>query len=451
MNDRTPFTPAEVLHLCGINDFKRVGQQFQMNCPFCSDHKKRMYVHAFNGMYTCHNCGAGGDGRDVVSMFAELYGFSDNTEAYKEVCRRLKTGERDFEYVARWKKELKKNLKETPLAPVSSRDKAYKGILSHLHLSEIHTRNLLERGFSLNGISDYKSATKLPSIVVNIFYEKGVPGFYKWKEKKCFTQNDGFYIPFRDRNGLIQGMQVRIDDAVREAKKRKNGSNLPKYLWVSSAWTEGREGYDEGCGGSFLHYACDFKDGEAVLDEQIFVTEGALKADLAHSLSGKPFLAMPGVNNIKTFEAELLYLKDRGVKKICNAFDMDYITNAEVKKASDKLELLIRSSGFEYERVKWDEHYKGCDDFLAALSLITRARCANHALDGGVDRLPKDAKARVGSLKTKEGDAEYFWFGNEADAKNYKASIEDKRYFARMCFFKDGFLLEVVNAGKEIL
>lgn len=446
MNDSTPFTPEEVLSLCGIKDFKRTGSQLKMNCPFCQDKKQRLYVHAFNGMYTCFNCGSGGDGRDVVSMFAELYGINDNRDAYKEICKRLKTGERDYEYIAKWKKELKSNIHEIPLAPIEVRDKAYRGILDALTLSDSHKNSLLERGFAATDLKAYKSAVKnLPQKVVEDCYEVGVPGFFKFNNKKSFTRNEGFYIPFRDRHGLIEGLQVRIDDSVRESNTRKNGHPLPKYVWVSSAWTEGRKNYSEGCGESFIHYACDFEDGEAVLADTVFVTEGALKADLAHLLSGKPFIALPGVNNSKAFEAELLFLKDKGVRKITNAFDMDYTSNAEVKKASDRLELLIKSGGFGYERAKWDEHYKGCDDFLAAHALITRAKCANPALDGGIARLDFNAGVKVGSLKTKEGMASYYWFGNATSARNAKVMVRGETCFVRSCFYKGGSLLEVVK------
>ena len=79
----------------------------------------------------------------------------------------------------------------------------------------------------------------------------------------------------RDVKGRIQGMQVRLDSA----KKRK-------FRWVSSA------GLPEGCGAkTWVHLAGDPRP-------LVLLTEGPMKADVIHALTGQTVLAVPGVNSL---------------------------------------------------------------------------------------------------------------------------------------------------------
>ena len=98
----------------------------------------------------------------------------------------------------------------------------------------------------------------------------------------------------------------------------------------------------------------------------INLTEGALKADVASALSGKPFMGITGVNNISQLGSELSYLHGYGARKVNVSLDMDYREKTEVKKAMEKIIEIIKKEGYEYHVVTWDETYKGVDDYLLA-------------------------------------------------------------------------------------
>ena len=93
-----------------------------------------------------------------------------------------------------------------------------------------------------------------------------------------------------------------------------------------------------------------------------------MKADLAHNITGRAYIAVPGVNALPQLEAELKKLRRIGVRRIVNAYDMDYLTNEYVAKAIGKTEEMIRDEGFEYNRMTWDTRngvLKGIDDYCA--------------------------------------------------------------------------------------
>jgi hypothetical protein len=93
---------------------------------------------------------------------------------------------------------------------------------------------------------------------------EGVPGFYI--QDDCWALNlnySGFYIPYRDEQGRILGLQIR-----------KDIDEKPKCLWLSSSDKE------KGCSsGSPLHFVNpDFIRSSKI----VFITEGALKADICN-------------------------------------------------------------------------------------------------------------------------------------------------------------------------
>lgn len=102
------------------------------------------------------------------------------------------------------------------------------------------------------------------------------------------------------------------------------------------------------------------------LDKMVVLTEGPMKADVIHALSGLTVLAVPGVNALQRLEESLTELRAQGVREIKTAFDMDYITNFHVQSAYDKLMALLGRMGFRYGTYVWDSRYKGLDDFIWA-------------------------------------------------------------------------------------
>ncbi len=179
---------------------------------------------------------------------------------------------------------------------------------------------------------------------------EGVPGFYMDANKK-WTMNfkpylSGIVVPVMSVEGKIQGMQIRLD----------NPSNPKRrYIWFSSV--EGEKGVSSG---SPVHFIGD------PADKTVYITEGPIKANVAHSISGKSFVAIPGANSLSSLHPVLEILKQNGVTEVVEAYDMDKYENEHVLNGSKKLYGMITDYGFKTKRLRWDSRYKGIDDYLLA-------------------------------------------------------------------------------------
>ena len=105
--------------------------------------------------------------------------------------------------------------------------------------------------------------------------------------------------------------------------------------------------------------------------ESVYLTEGVMKADIAHHLSAelgcpRPFVGLTGVGNINQFLRALEELDRMGVRKIMVAFDMDAMVNDNVRKAKDRVMETGCDAGFDMTPITWDPQYKGIDDLLYA-------------------------------------------------------------------------------------
>lgn len=92
------------------------------------------------------------------------------------------------------------------------------------------------------------------------------------------------------------------------------------------------------------------------------ITEGPLKARIAHHLTGTNILAVLGVNNTKLLPKELRRLRSYGVEVVFDLFDMDYQSNDKVAAAMVKIKEMIEDAGMDYVRYDWNPKYKGIDD-----------------------------------------------------------------------------------------
>lgn len=184
-----------------------------------------------------------------------------------------------------------------------------------------------------------------------------IPGFYKENGEilcaDCAKDGGAYMIPIINRIGLISGYQIR------------HLTGNTRYTYFSSANMG-----ENGCGFSGcenIHYAGFKVLKDVKTPKAVNLTEGCLKADVAHYLSGKPYIAIMGVTNVYQLETELKMLKDRGTKIINLCFDMDYRTKKGVKIALEKVERIIEKCGLVYHQINWDENYKGIDDYLLSL------------------------------------------------------------------------------------
>jgi DNA primase len=303
--DRMALTPAP-------------GGEATAECPFCGAKSGHFYVNLTKGVYYCHKCGVSG---------------------------RLSGPPR---------------IPEMPVAPTVETaspdrlDRVYRALLSVLALSEEHTRHLLEvRGMSpeqvkANGYRTLPHGRRMEIArkVADMCDPSGVPGFYRLYGEWNLAGYPGLLIAVRDWSGRIVGCQIRTFESTE--------SDLPKYLWLSSA---GKEGGSRAS--TRTHVVYGSKDMRT-----IWLTEGPLKADVSAPRIGKIVVAIPGVNTLRPSLAE--EMKRRGCRKVVLAFDSDAYSNPNVARALHKAVDVLSGAGLEVQVATWPQDHKGLDDLLLA-------------------------------------------------------------------------------------
>lgn len=350
-----PFNIADVAALLNLRVRHRQARSMDVDCPYCSHKKGKMNINFEKNVFRCNYCGEYGG---MTAMYAKVYGIS-NADAYREICEALRTGVETPKYEARKKEMEKPSVPNSPLANAEEIHQTYSMLLASLSLSATHKENLLSRGLTETQIEHFgfKSTPAFGFVGLTARLQEqgctiqGVPGFYidgngQWTVKfhsKC----SGFLVPVMSMDGRIQGLQIRLDRPF----------NNRKYLWMSSV--------NEQMGassGSPVHFVGD------PAAKVIYVTEGSLKADIAHCLCGRTFVAVAGANQYTNLKALFATLRHNGVKEIIEAYDMDKFGNEHVEKGSMQLFRLANEFGFTAHRLKWDPKYKGIDDWQLALS-----------------------------------------------------------------------------------
>ena len=227
-------------------------------------------------------------------------------------------------------------------------------MLSYLTLSDKHMENLLGRGLSAERIAQngYKSMPATPegrrllASLVGMGHElHGLPGFYTRDDQWTVAGPNGFLIPVRDKDGLIQGMKIRLDEESNPDRK---------YRWLSSRSTllaNGARSY------SWIHITGNRQSKRA------FLTEGPLKGDVASYLANDAlFVCTGGVNAIRGLKETIQTL---GVTEVVEAMDMDQMTNPHVRQAVQAMRQEVQSiPGIHYSKYTWNPAYKGVDDYL---------------------------------------------------------------------------------------
>lgn len=342
---------ADVMQLLGLPvEPPRAGRnEVDMTCPFCG-YKKKMAVDYHKNYFHCYKCGEGGGKFD---LYMKLRGMPTWQEAREEIEERLFGPRQDKPYRCLVIKTAPAS--QYRPAPIGRRDTAYRALLNILRLSQTHHDDLRARGLSDAAIESglYRSIPfKGFDALGNMLTDAGVdlshvPGFLKRSAGNyAFTNayGSGILIPVRDFYGRIQGMQVRYD---RPPKGRK-------YQWLSTVGKpEGGEAH------GWVHLV-----GKP--QKRIFLTEGALKANVIHALSHFTLIALQGVNSQKYLEKTLDFLKSRGVEQIVGVFDMDMFEKPEVLSAFLSMDAAVRARHLQLQHLTWDKAYKGFDDYLLA-------------------------------------------------------------------------------------
>lgn len=176
----------------------------------------------------------------------------------------------------------------------------------------------------------------------------GVPGFYRERGRwRMVYRPPGFFIPVRDECGRIQALSQRVDEP----------GDGGKYLWLSSS---GRDG--GASSGAPPHFA-----GRTLMTtaEEVTVTEGSLKADVASYLSGSPVVGVAGTHATRGLAARL----KAGfplLRRVIVAYDRDMMSKPQVLEATLGLSAQLESEGFAVKVRTWAGPEKGIDDYLLA-------------------------------------------------------------------------------------
>ena len=342
--DKIPI--VETARRCGLVLDSRTLRRTEVeaSCPCCGDRgvgKHHLSLNTDTDQYRCNLCGAHGNS---VSLYARLKGMS-NKEAYLELVEETK--------VYPMPQTPPPQTQERQPAALQQRHAAYSDMLDHLTLLDRHGENLLERGLSEERIREngYKSMPEtergrrlIADLLRSCGHElSGLPGFRTYYGEWTLSGPNGFLIPVRNKDGLIQGLKIRLDDA--DAPNRK-------YRWLSSrGLPNGTRSY------SWVHVT----GGRS--RKRAFLTEGPLKGDVASFLANDElFLCIGGVNALHGLTDTIRAL---GVREVVEAMDMDQMTNPNVRKAVLTMRKEVQKiPGIRYSKYTWNPAYKGVDDYL---------------------------------------------------------------------------------------
>lgn len=332
------FAITEVAALLGlqiVRTHKNISADYI--CPFCG--RKKLNVNLTNNKFRCAACGEFGN---ALTLYAKLQGLS-YSEAYKSLINDEKII--SSVYIAPKLDVLTQINDYVP-------DVELRALLNVLGLSNHHRHNLKLRGLTDKQIDKYnfKSVPLIgQSNILNGLKRKGVdvdkiPGVYKeFSSYYLNCSREGILIPsyYEGVSGKLRGIQIRLDNYIKS-----------KYIWLSATNKGGKSS------GSPVTY---LKGSER--KNALFVIEGILKAIIFHELTGCSVVGIPGVD----CQSELpQFFADNNYTYIINTFDMDYLTNLNVKKAENKLRDCAFKFNKKYVRLVWNNKYKGIDDYLCA-------------------------------------------------------------------------------------
>jgi DNA primase len=354
------FSLREAAMMLGLDTNRKVHV-----CPVCG-HKSAHFNWA-EDIFNCPACGEYGGG--VLDLWIFHRGLSNLPYAD---AKRKAAHEMNCEWEGYLPNEAskirnaatrdaKKDKRDQMIADVSLRNHVYKKLLEYAALSPDDHKDLVRRGLTdseirslgiktlPHGEDSYRAAEYVLKAGLSLV---GVPGFYKDHGRwKLADYASGYLIPQKNIQGEIQGMQIR----------RRFVKNGGKYIFLSSSGKEtGTKAY------AFVHVALSQYPAANGTVREAILTEGPLKADLINKFSGMPVLAVPGVSSLSLLPETLSSLKELGLQKIDIAYDMDLYKNPMVLASLGKLKRILSDMAISCQCLKWDEAYKGLDDYLLA-------------------------------------------------------------------------------------
>ncbi|AUD12320.1 MULTISPECIES: DUF3854 domain-containing protein [unclassified Planococcus (in: firmicutes)] len=335
-------------------------------------------------------------------------------------------------------KNLEEYILESEKAPVQQLNAVYGAMLENTYLQDVHhehltgpSRSMQEKEIHHRKYRTFpaKSWDTTKAMLNHVSEEafEGVPGFFKNKYGWMIAGAPGILIPYRNTRNQLTGFQIRVDNpgfkAVLEGtfndhvtaeiieKPNKvqvkidgevykeeylsegeritimtNGNygsvclkKGQRYFWLSSANKE----QGTGAGNPLpVHVAVpvsqlqDWEEGEIHQTDSVWITEGALKADIAveHMArlykSGQiidqektpTFIGLPGVS---TWFNVMEVLEEMNTRIVTLAYDMDMLSNPDVLRPLKDFITHLKSEGYEVRMAMWNEEDgKGIDDMF---------------------------------------------------------------------------------------
>lgn len=420
-----PFATSDVLNLLGYPVESGRNNEYY-TCPYCG-RKKKLNFNFEKNMFRCNACGTSGN---ILVFFKDQRVLADTKVAFKQILKELKI---DNKGTVKIQPLVQSSEKKVKLASISQRDMVYTKMLHCMDLSSSNRADLLKRGFTDVEIkrlgyktfpADYDTKSRVMKDMSLDSYE-GIPGFYVTKNQHWFlnTWKKGILVPYRDINGKIQELQCRMDND--ECKDTDT-----KYFYVSS------NGKKNGTSAKqVIHYACDFKDNLAVVRNGVlYLTEGAMKADLFHCISGNPVIAVPGVNCLSALKKELPNIKKLGVYRIVIAYDMDRVKNYEVLKALHAMKDVIKEFGFDCRLKEWGTEYVLLNGEYKTMNTLNQFVMTPDSIHKLNER--KKLKETLRGLKEQSIDEILLAFCSSLEAKSHKEDYLRLKALCEMCDVK---------------
>lgn len=363
-----PFNIMDVASLLRLNIRRRSGGRVAYaDCPICGDRRGKLGLYPEINTWRCYHCGECGG---MLALYGKAHGVG-NSQAYQEICEALMVGSPGREYTPRAKQEVsdQKNVPQAQRASPQEIHNTLTALLALLTLSPAHREHLrTRRGLTDGQIGQFgfKSTphgclcrTIAARLIKQGCVVEGVPGFYTARDgawtMKFFNRTSGIVIPIRGVDGLLQGLQIRLDHPI---KKEGDPPGKPGIKYLPFTSTGKPMGVTSG---NPIHFVGDPSS------RVVYVTEGALKADIAHALTGRTFAATVGVNNTMGLDELFAFLHRNGTEEIVEAEDMDKYCNPNVSRGASKVCRLAVKNGLKCRRLVWNPNYKGIDDWQLAL------------------------------------------------------------------------------------
>ena len=308
----------------------------------------------------------------------------------------------DVEYYDIIKPEAPKRV-EVPLAPIEQINKFYQLYKSKFPLTKEQTHELIGAGiFNKNRFSGSPPSTPGGKYIMPGKWPDGIPGAFKDKDgNTCVNTYDSGIVSYNyDSEERITSAEIKLDYASKERRWKSEIKSLKQDIEKAKDKPERQaklvaqleqleaNGVSERSMYRPLTSTQPWMVGGAKLNDptstwvnnlsdEIWITEGKKKGQVLADQNGVNVITLQGVANYSSAlpAVEDLLKKNKKIRKVIVAVDMDKMTNERVNFSNKRLiDLLIEMKTLEVKEAFWDQQYKGIDDAInngAEINLVS--------------------------------------------------------------------------------